>query len=161
MANDYLKRGDWNCICNMCNTEKHVSEFFIHSNGKPRKQCKVCHGLKGKAWRKANPEKTLELARRTREANYNKALEATKRWRLSNLAYDAFRARTYRARKLQAVPLWAKLDEIKDFYLNRPEGMHVDHIVPLKGKTVCGLHVLNNLQYLTPKENRSKRNLYG
>lgn len=64
----------------------------------------------------------------------------------------------YRARKLKAIPLWADLDKIKEFYDNCPKGYHVDHIYPLAGKTVCGLHTLENLQYLPARENLQKGN---
>lgn len=69
-----------------------------------------------------------------------------------------------RARKLtreKRTPSWADLKAIEDFYRNRPEGMHVDHIIPIHGELVSGLHVLNNLQYLSIKENLSKKNKYA
>jgi hypothetical protein len=57
-------------------------------------------------------------------------------------------------------PAWVDTREILAFYAACPKGLHVDHIVPLKGvidgRAVCGLHVLWNLQYLTPVENHKK-----
>lgn len=72
----------------------------------------------------------------------------------------AARTAKYRAKKLQATPQWANIEAIKEFYENCPEGHHVDHIIPLNGTNVCGLHVIENLQYLPAKENLKKSNKY-
>ncbi len=69
-------------------------------------------------------------------------------------AYEAKR----RAAKLQATPFWADVEELKRIYEECPIGCQVDHVLPLKGKTVCGLHIPINLQYLTAFENGSKGN---
>lgn len=70
------------------------------------------------------------------------------------------RARIRDLRKEQAIPAWANEDAITAFYKKCPEGHHVDHIVPLNGKYVCGFHVLNNLQYLPAAENLAKSNYH-
>ena len=63
----------------------------------------------------------------------------------------------------QATPVWVDLDAIEEFYraamqLTLDTGVEheVDHIVPLNGKKVCGLHVAYNLQVITRKANRQK-----
>lgn len=68
-----------------------------------------------------------------------------------------------RARKMNATPAWANFDMIKAFYmardvLQRDTGckFHVDHVVPLAGKNVCGLHVHHNLAVIPAEDNWSK-----
>lgn len=63
-----------------------------------------------------------------------------------------------RALKLRATPAWANEEKIKKIYAECPKGHHVDHIVPLQGRKVCGLHVEDNLQYLPAAENIRKSN---
>lgn len=50
------------------------------------------------------------------------------------------------------------LAELINIYANRPPKMEVDHIIPLNGENISGLHVPWNLQYLTPEENVLKSN---
>ena len=64
-----------------------------------------------------------------------------------------------RAKLLQATPAWADFEAIKSFYAcaKTMETPHeVDHIVPLQGKNVCGLHWEKNLQVIPKTENRKK-----
>ena len=69
-----------------------------------------------------------------------------------------------RATKLQAIPSWANKEHINSIYLlasiNRKAGLdvHVDHIVPLQSKWVCGLHCESNLQLLHSSDNIAKGN---
>lgn len=79
---------------------------------------------------------------------------------------NAWRA-VHRARKLQATPPWADQGEIKAAYIVAEffskkfgEPWHVDHIIPLKGRNVCGLHVGNNLRAVPAVDNMRKHNQF-
>lgn len=62
-----------------------------------------------------------------------------------------------------ATPSWLndqQQTEMKEIYNTCPETHNVDHIVPIRSKLVCGLHVPWNLQHLTIKDNSQKSNLF-
>ena len=103
-----------------------------------------------------------------RERNREKARKTTREWQIANPG----KVNTYfakrRATKLRATPTWLTKEnhlQIEGFYLLAKEmekqfgeKYEVDHIVPLKGKVVSGLHVPWNLQILSKSENCSKNN---
>ena len=60
--------------------------------------------------------------------------------------------------KISAIPKWADIKAITQFYKACPEGFHVDHIIPLRNPDICGLHTLENLQYLPAEDNLKKGN---
>jgi hypothetical protein len=71
-----------------------------------------------------------------------------------------------RALRRNALPAWANLVAIKEVYKEAKarskagENCHVDHIIPMAGKNVCGLHTHLNLQIIPAAENLKKSNKY-
>jgi hypothetical protein len=110
--------------------------------------------------RAANPEKVKEQNRlsaaKQKAANPEKVNE---KLRVSGAKR--------RAAKLQRTPAWCNHELIKLIYAHATHieelgiKCHVDHIVPLQGKKVCGLHVHNNLSVVTDLENLKKNNRHG
>ena len=94
-----------------------------------------------------------------------KAKQRKKLWRKQNSHKDNATQALRRARKINATPPWLTTEqkkEIQKFYIDaQDQGLTVDHIVPLKGKHVCGLHIPHNLQLLSVSENSSKGNSHG
>jgi len=60
----------------------------------------------------------------------------------------------------QRTPVWSNEETILEVYKKATKNEHVDHIIPLQGKRVSGLHVHNNLQILPASENLSKSNKF-
>ena len=123
----------------------------------------ACINHRATIGQKLNPEKVSEASRHWRTKNPEKHKKSYSNWvnseqgRLLKNASNAKR----RAVRLHALPSWLtteQLQEIKEIYKNCPLGYEVDHIIPLQGKNICGLHVPSNLQYLLKFDNRSKHN---
>lgn len=156
--------------CSYCGQSKPLSEFHKDKSRKDGLQyrCKICDRPKNKRWQQNNREKELFRNRCWRQANPDKEIERGKRWRQSNPDKVNARSAKYRATRLQATPSWLTSEHHAEIELCYEEAIalrmytgqdyHVDHIVPLRGETVCGLHVPWNLQVIPAKENLTKSN---
>ena len=112
-------------------------------------------------WSKNNKEQKALTNKKWFRDNPEKSAIYRKRWRLKNKAYFTLMAAKRRAAKLQRTPPWADHEAINFFYECCPAGCHVDHIVPLRGDIISGLHVAENLQWLPALENLRKHNKWA
>lgn len=136
-------------------------------------ECLQCRKNGVKAWREANPEK-VKQHNQTQYAKYESEKLA---WHKRNLKYRQSHpskilanTRKYQIAKRNRLPKWVDKDElflIREIYdlaaLRTSKfgfSWHVDHIVPLQGKLVSGLHVPENLQVIPAVINTKKGNKY-
>jgi len=149
------KKGRW---CSPCKSEYRRRWYRLNAE---KERARV------QKYRKDNPQKIQEYRNKNKDRasayqkqwyqdNKEKRLQQTSKWKKANRELVRSYTAKYKAAQLKATPSWADVEAIKEFYRNCPPGYEVDHIHPLQGKTICGLHVLENLQYLTVSENRKK-----
>jgi 5-methylcytosine-specific restriction endonuclease McrA len=136
-------------VCNKCKIEKDISEFS------PRKD-RPC-GFDGRC-RSCQAKRSLDYYKRNRDVAVVKLRERNKKARQLDPKVSRAHAALGKKHIVKSTPKWVDRKELVNFYYNRPEGMTVDHIIPLRGKNVSGLTVLWNLQYLTPSLNSKKYN---
>jgi len=115
-------------------------------------------------WQTENIERHRARSAQWRADNRERLSESFRRWASENAPQVlAIKARR-RAAELRAVVAWSDPDQIMPFYeaaraLTQAGAPHaVDHIVPLQSKSVCGLHVHQNMQVLPKAANSSKGN---
>ena len=122
-----------------------------------------------KAWREDNKERKTAADRAWYEANKDRKKAYDQDYRVEYYPKHKYRWTQQRAKRraaeLKATPPWISMDEIERVYkkckrVSKKTGVphEVDHIVPLLGEKVCGLHVPWNLQIIPADENRSKGN---
>jgi hypothetical protein len=102
--------------------------------------------------------------------NREKRLIQAKEWAENNKGRANANKKAYKLAKIQACPPWLSeedrwmVQEVYELAQLRSDMLgfswHVDHVVPLRGKTVSGLHVLWNLQVIPGVENMSKSNKF-
>ena len=143
----------------------HVVERYTHN-----KTCCECANEKANASKRKNRKKYVEHAKNWKKANPEKVRQFQLRANRKNPGRRNFWTATYRSAKDLRAPLWLNEGHELEFasvyaYCAglRKAGLdyHVDHIVPLRGETVSGLHVPWNLQVILGSENTSKGNRFN
>ena len=170
--------------CTQCGERKPFEMFHrkAESSDGRRAMCKSCIAEKTREYRELNPETVAASKKRWSRLNPEKTLEYAKAYRERRGARGSGKAYTAdvrdrnpdlyarlmakwakrRADRARATPRWFEAEKVIAIYRQagrmRKAGhdVHVDHIYPLRGSTVCGLHVHTNLRIIGASENLAK-----
>lgn len=164
----------------MANPGRQAAATFKHrmSNPESAKRAAAKYRLvnrdlvnaKTVAWRIAYPEKSRTASKAAYAKNPTKRLAANKEWYSAHPGYASAAARRREFTLIQRTPQW--VDEEHAWLIQEAYALmklrtevtgiqwHVDHKVPLRGKRVSGLHVIENLRVIPAKLNLTKNNSY-
>lgn len=164
------------CLCPLCKSH-HYKTQINNPNRKEyvkiwRKKNKDKVASYTKKWNEENKEQRREIVNNWKKKNPEKVkkywAKASKKWSQNNKGRKNASDMKRKAAKIQRTPKWADLEKIKLFYIEAHRltietgiPYEVDHIIPLQGENVSGLHVHNNLQIILRSKNRSKKNKYN
>jgi hypothetical protein len=150
------------CICSIeLQKKKFVSdpEYFRRNARVAMKKDPVKNANRAKAWRNQNKKRFCDAVQRWKKNNPEKQ---------RHLAMKSHAAR--RAAKLNRTPLWLSKSDLESIGLRYKEAQAmtnltgikhtVDHIIPLQGKLVSGLHVPSNLCVIPDRVNYAKGNKF-
>jgi hypothetical protein len=125
---------------------------------------------RAKQWRKENREHVNTQSKTYRDSNKETVAASRKKWAMNNQDKVIANVAKRHAAKLRRTPKWLTSEQRKQIeyvyleakMLEVETGIkhHVDHILPLQGKNVSGLHVPENLRVITALENHRKFNHY-
>jgi hypothetical protein len=121
-----------------------------------------------RAKRAANPEINARQCAESYKKHREARLASMKEYAKKNASWFYSRNAIKRTNLQQIIPKWdveltqLVVDEADDLKQKRKEvtgfAWHLDHVIPIKGKTVCGLHVYNNFAVIPEIVNRRKKN---
>ena len=153
----------------LTNEEKKERKYI--SGVKYRKANREKIALQKHEAHKANPYPIRKRALEWAKNNRDKCNLASKRWRDSHPEKEIAKMNKRRASRISRTPSWLTEDDfwmMKEAYSlsklrEKLTGIkwNVDHIIPLQGKLVSGLHVPSNLQVIPFIDNMRKGNSFG
>lgn len=136
-----------------------------HKSSKTKNgQCHECMRETSRKWKIKNKERYNLYQKEYRQISLDKIK------RMIENEDEIYFEKDYRKRKSISVatPAWVNKEEIRHIYkecVRLSEQMHmifeVGHIIPIKGKRVCGLHIANNLEVVSPRQNQLKANKFN
>jgi hypothetical protein len=125
---------------------------------------------RAREWATANPDKRAQSIKKWREENRDQHNAVNRDWNARNKPKKAALEAKRRAAILQRTPNWLTdddlwiIEEAYDLAALRTQtfgfAWHVDHVIPLQGRKVSGLHVPENLQVIPGSDNVKKHNSY-
>ena len=161
-------------FCSKCNQTLPTTSFFKNKSRYDGLQgyCKECKCQRDRQYDSEHRDKINSAARRRRSTGDSRQahLAALTRYRAKNQPIRTKLQMARKSAKLQRTPAWlTEFDKLKIKCLYQLAAMrtresgydwHVDHIIPLQGANVCGLHVPGNLRVIPALDNMRKSNLH-
>lgn len=168
--------------CKNCQVDQPMNRYTV-AKGYHLYTCKSCMQVRNKAWAQANKENMRGYCHAYKQRNKEIIADrsklyvqqnpetrkaSTKAYRDKHKAEGAEYVRRRQAKLSQRTPSWLSQDDVwmmrEAYKLAKIRSdmfgfsWHVDHIFPLHGRNVSGLHVPTNLQVISAKENLQKSN---
>ena len=159
--------------CIKCNNSKSLDLFYKDKSKKDghTSYCKVCSANKSKSHYANNKEAAIKRASDWYANNKEYRQAYRRKHYLENKGQYNSSINLRRAAKLKATPSWLTEKQLNDIYAiykscakiteRTGKAHHVDHIIPLQGVDVCGLHVPWNLAILPASMNLAKHNKHN
>lgn len=157
--------------CRICLQTKTVDAFYKQSargGMGVRGSCKECDNKKKKEYRASNKDKIQKQKKEDYLFNQELYLAQKKLYRQANKGKIAALNARRKKHVKQRTPAWSDMTKVKSYYnvcafFNEVNGYvkyHVDHIIPMQGDIVSGLHVHTNLQIMPWRDNVAKKNKF-